>query len=176
MKFQSSFHFSFSVVPKNCLFGCTCYYSLVDKANIFNCSNANLTHLPERASDHTNWLIASRNNLKKVFEVKQYMKEIIHLDLRDSKVTEISNDVVDIVLQNVKYLNVANNSLRQLPRAVTKARNETYLRISNNPYECNCDMMWTRDWLLKAPNVMDKENAKCATGKMKGRSLSSPCV
>ena len=100
------------------------------------------------------------------------MSEIVHLDLSDSNVTEITPNVMASVLQNAKYLNVANNNLRQLPRAITKARNETKLRISGNHYDCNCDMMWMRNWLIKAPSVMDKEKTTCATGKLKGRSLS----
>ena len=55
-----------------------------------------------------------------------------------------------------------------LPRSITESNNDTKLRISNNSYECNCDMMWMRDWLVKATNILDREEVVCKKGKMIG--------
>ena len=103
-------------------------------------------------------------------EVKQYMNEIVHLDISNNVVNDIAGDVLENVLKNSNYLNIAKNSLKQLPKEIAKATNDTELWIGNNPYDCNCDMIWMRDWILGAPKVMDKENARCATGKMIGKS------
>ena len=159
------------VVPKECDFKCKCYYSPIDEANIFNCSNINLTHLPDTALNGTNWLIVSGNNLNQMIEVKKYMNEIVHLDVSNNDVTDISGDVLTNVLKKARYLNIAKNSLKQLPEEIAKATNDTELWIGNNPYDCNCGMMWMKDWLLGAPKVMDKKNVKCATGKMKGKNM-----
>ena len=44
----------------------------------------------------------------------------------------------------------------------------TNLWLSNNPYECNCDMLWMKDWLVDTGNVMDKENVTCSGNGIKG--------
>ena len=101
------------------------------------------------------------------------MHEISYLDMSTSNIRYINGDVISTIQENIKYLNIANNSMKYLPRAIAVSHNITELRISNNPYECNCDMMWMRDWLVQATNVKDKENATCSTGKMKGRTYST---
>ena len=74
------------------------------------------------------------------------------------------------MLNNVKKLYLSNNYLKSLPKSIMESNNDPKLWISNNSYHCNCDMMWMRDWLLKARNVMDKEQVKGnAKGKMIGK-------
>ena len=99
------------------------------------------------------------------------MAQIKFFDLQYSNITEISSKVVKSMLKSSKYLKISHNKIKFLPREITQAGNTTKIWISNNPYECNCDMMWMRDWLVQATNVMDKENVICATGKMKGTAL-----
>ena len=72
------------------------------------------------------------------------------------------------MLTKLKTLNLVNNNLEILPRSIMDANNDTRMWLSNNSYDCNCDMMWIRDWLVKATNVMDKEQIVCTKGKMIG--------
>ena len=95
------------------------------------------------------------------------MENITYLDLSNSKVSYITERAMTCMLRNMKALDLTKNMLEDLPRAITKSNN-TKLWISNNCYDCNCDMMWMRDWLVKATNVMDKEEVVCRKGKMIG--------
>ena len=95
------------------------------------------------------------------------MENITHLDLSTSRLSGITERVMRSMLKNTKTLNLTNNVLQVLPQAITKS-NKTKLWLSNNPYDCYCDMMWMRDWLVKATNVMDKDEIVCTKGKMIG--------
>ena len=100
------------------------------------------------------------------------MENITHLDLSNSNLISISNDVMESMVKNLKTLKLVNNNLEILPQSIMEANNETKLWLSNNSYECNCDMMWMRDWLVKATNIIDKEVIVCRKGKMIGKHLN----
>ena len=137
---------------------------------MFNCSNRNLTGLPQDILNDTHWLILTDNNLGELFEPKAYLKEVSHINISSSKITRVSTNITELMTEGKTYFNLRNNSLRNLPEVITNTRNTTELWIAENPYECNCDMIWMRDWLVQATNVMDKENAICASGDMIGKT------
>ena len=141
--------------------------------NIFNCTSRNLTSLPETIQDKTQWLITSHNQFGHIQDVVDYLREIVYIDMSSSSIEYISSDVMDALLENTLYLNISNNSLKVLPETITASANYTELWISGNPYDCSCDVMWMRDWLVEATHVMDKENVTCNTGAMKGEKQKS---
>ena len=146
---------------------CLCYYSIIRKANVTDCNYKNLTHLPKSLSNNTDWLEAIGNNFKDITTVESYFTELGVLNLSSSNITSIISDVMTSMLKNTKGLSLDNNNLKYLPKTITQAKNQTRLFISKNPYECNCDMLWMRDWLMGA-FVLDSRHVTCATGKMKG--------
>ena len=75
---------------------------------------------------------------------------------------------MEVIMQNVKSLDVRKNKLKILPKLITKVNKTNKLWISDNPYECNCDMLWMKDWLVGTGNGIDKENVTCSGGKVKG--------
>ena len=80
----------------------------------------------------------------------------------------IGDDVMVAIITNLKFLDVSNNNLTNLSPIIRQIGNDTELRLSNNPFECNCDMVWMKDWLIEAKNATDKENITCSNGKFKG--------
>ena len=131
-------------------------------------AHKNLTSLPKHVLQSTNWILASGNKLGNIDEVAKYMENITYLDLSNSQVSGIADDVMRSMLKNLETLKLANNAIEVLPPSIMEANNDAELWISNNSYDCNCDMMWMRDWLVKATNVMDKEQVLCRKGKMVG--------
>ena len=127
-----------------------------------------MTTLPKSVLLHTNWILASGNNLGNIDRVENYIENITHLDLRNSRLSGITDGAMRSMLKSMKTLNLTNNVMEILPRSITESNNDTKLRISNNSYDCNCDMMWMRDWLVKATNVFDREEVVCKKGKMIG--------
>ena len=150
------------------MYSCVCFYSHYDKANIFDCRNQNLTFLPKNVVKGTDWILASGNNFGSIERVENYIENITHLDLRKSRVLGITDGAMRSILMNLKTFNLSNNVLKCLPLSIRETDNNTKLWISNNSYDCNCDMMWMSDWLVKATNVIDKEKVVCASGKMIG--------
>ena len=136
---------------------------------MFDCTNKGLTRLPNEVQLGTDWVILTGNNLGQISMVT-WLSNVTHIDLSFSNVTAISNDVMSkLVKNNKKYLSIARNNLKYVPREIEGAGNGTELWIGGNPYECNCDMLWMRDWLVSTTAVRDRDDAVCNTGNMKGR-------
>ena len=124
----------------------------------------------------TDWLLLSGNNLGSLNKVPDYLKNITLLDLSSSYITEIDETLMKVIVRSVKHLDIRGNNLKEIPQTITKANNITKLWISNNPYECNCDMMWMKDWLIDAENVTDKKNVTCSSNKIKGKINYIVCI
>ena len=139
--------FLFLVFPHICLHNCICHRSPYDGANIFDCRNKGLTSLPETVLKYTDWLLLSGNNLGSLNKAPTYLKNITLLNLSLSNIVEIDKTVMEIIVQNIKHLDIRGNNLTEIPQMITKAKKTAQLWISNNPYECNCDMIWMRNWL-----------------------------
>ena len=75
--------------------------------------------------------------------------------------------VMEVLMHNVKSFDIRKNNLKMLPKSIMKA-NKPKLWISDNPYECGCNMLWMKNWLIDAGNVMDKKNVTCSGSQVKG--------
>ena len=117
----------------------------------------------------TDWLLLSGNNLGSLNKAPDYLRNITLLDLRSSHITQIDETVMEVIMHNVKNLDIRDNKFKALPKSIVKANKTTELLISENPYECNCDMLWMKDWLIDARNVVDKKNVTCSSNKIKGK-------
>ena len=116
----------------------------------------------------TDHLLLSGNNLRSLNKAGDYLKNITLLDLSSSNITHIDEKLIEIFIKSVKYLDIRGNNLKALPKTITKANNMTKLWLSSNPYECNCDMLWMKDWLTDTDIVLDKDNITCSGHQMKG--------
>ena len=108
----------------------------------------------------------SGNNIGSLNKAPAYLSSTTLLNISSSNIQEI--EVMKNIVQNVKSLDIRKNRLKTLPQIITKANRTSELWISNNPYECNCDMIWMKDWLMDSNNVQDKENVICYTDKLEG--------
>ena len=158
-----------TVFPQPCPHNCTCHRSPWEKVNIFDCHNKGLTRLPETVLEDTDWLLLSGNTLGSLNKAPDYLKNITLLDLSSNNITDIDETVMEIIMYNLKSLDIRKNKLRTLPKSIKKGEKTNELWISDNPYECDCDMIWIKDWLIDTTSVQDKENVTCSTSKMKGK-------
>ena len=125
--------------------------------------------LPETILHGTDWLLLSGNNLGSLRKAPQQLSNIKILNLSSSKIDEIDGTVMVVFVKNAKYLDIRGNNLKTIPETIKKAKNTTKLWISDNPYQCNCDMLWMKNWLLATENVVDKKNVICSGSKMKSK-------
>ena len=117
----------------------------------------------------TDWLLLSGNNLGSLNKAPNYLTNITVLNLSSSEISEIDETLMEIIIQNVKSLDIRGNNLKEIPETVAKSNKTNKLWISDNPYECNCDMLWMKDWLIDTENVVDKNDVKCFGSKGKGK-------
>ena len=160
--------FFFVVLPQPCIPNCTCHRSPYDGVNIFDCQSKGLTSLPETVLQDTDWILLSGNNLGSLNKAPDYLRDITLLNLSSSKIREIDEKVIKVIMKSVKYLDIRRNYLTEIPHIITKTNNISNMWISDNPYECSCDIIWMKDWLIGARNVEDKDNVTCLHNKVKG--------
>ena len=98
-----------------------------------------------------------------------YLRNITLLDLSSNNITQIDETVMKVIVEHVKSLDIRGNKMHTLPRTITNINGTSKLWISNDPYECNCEMLWMKDWLIDATNVMDKKNVTCSSNRINGK-------
>ncbi len=134
-----------------------------------NCSHNNMTQLPLKFLPDTEQLVMDGNNLDNLWKIRADFRDMKIIDLKQSNIHQISVEAFKVLCSKAKMLKLSGNNIKQLPSFLRTTNNETQLWLSNNPYECNCDMMWMSDWLQNATNVMDRDSITCGTGKWNGK-------
>ena len=164
------------VVCERCDHGCSCYYDSLRDMNIVNCSANNFKQLPPSVPNNTNWLDLSRNKLDNIEDIHllPYFRHIQHIDLSFNNITKFSDNLVTFLRHNssVLSLNLEGNKITELPQTVSQLNNRTKLRLGGNPYICNCDTLWMKEWLyklsLKGNAIPDFKNVTCGSGPQSG--------
>ncbi len=133
-----------------------------------NCTHNTMTQLPENILPRTEQLVMSDNNLGKLEQVDNQLIQVKTLIFQRSNISFLHEKALKRLLSHVDTLNLKSNKLTKLPQLLQMQTSRTKLWLGDNPYHCNCGMMWMRDWLQNATNVMDKENIVCGVGKWRG--------
>ncbi len=163
-----------AVSPLPCLDGCLCYYSVDDEANTVDCSFNNMTHLPDKVLQRTEQLNMSGNHLDKLEITFEKLLQVRRFDFQKNNIRYIDDNSLKNLPHWANTLDLRSNKLTRLSTLFQTQMLKTKLWLSNNPFDCNCDMVWMTDWLQNATNIMDKENITCGAGKWKGRKLFQP--
>ncbi len=133
-----------------------------------NCSFNNMTTLPDHILPRTEQLIMTGNNLENLDSVAENFPNVKKLDFNRSNIKTISGEAMKLFLLKSSMLYLSNNKLKIIPSLVQAKEYNTKVWLSENPFDCNCDMMWMRDWVQNTTNVMGKEDIVCASGKWEG--------
>ena len=88
--------------------------------------------------------------------------------MSSSHLDGIGDTVMKAIVTNTKFFDVSNNNLTNISSIIRDMGDDSEIRISNNPFERNCDMLWMKDWLIEAKHLTDKENIVCSNGEFKG--------
>ena len=64
----------------------------------------------------------------------------------------VISDIKDELLENlekgkIEVLDLRNNSLNRLPHRITNLSTLREIWFSNNPFICDCGMLWMKDWM-----------------------------
>lgn len=89
-----------------------------------------------------------------------------HVELRNNINLKNLRDDLFHYQGNLRYLDLANNSLRSIPRSLRNLNALLYLNLDDNPFECDCQMFWFANWLDKKPAKLNLTNGTvCANGQ-----------
>ena len=155
---------------------CYCYYSLVARANIYNCSSSQLKFIPSVAPNLTNWLILKNNNIASLNEFRNYFSGIQFLSLRGNAITSINNIFLSELKehQSITWINLAENQLKIISPQIQELTHLQNVWLGENPFHCDCSMTWMISWLnnFTTPSGEDigKDYQKiiCHSGQAKG--------
>ncbi len=132
-----------------------------------------MTLLPKQVLPQTQQLIMTGNYLGIIESITQELAGIKHWGLQENKIIYVEENALKILLLNANILILSKNKMNKISSLFQSQNTKTKLWLGHNPYDCNCDMMWMRDWLQNATNVMDKENITCTGGKWDGKVFSA---
>ena len=128
---------------------CECYYAQ-DEGNTFDCSSKHLKHLPH---DHTvpnitDYLDFSNNTIGHLCGRHTYLRRIFGLKVNNGKIYSICDDMLNILAKGkIQALDLSKNYLRRLPPRIQNLKNLTEIGLSGNPFVCDCNMLWMKDWI-----------------------------
>ena len=95
----------------------------------------------------TDHLVISGNNLGSLNKAPDYLENITLLNLSSSEIHYINEKVMEVIMNSPKHLDIRGNKLKSLPGTITNVNETSKLWISDNPYECNCYMIWMKVWV-----------------------------
>ena len=135
--------------PRTCGTRCQCYY-VQDVGNTLNCSSRNLTSLPSNTEvpNITDYLNLSKNNINVLDGNQNYTRTIFGIILSNNTISDIKDEFLEN-LENgkIEVLDLRNNSLKRLPHKITNLSTLREIWLSNNPFVCDCDMLWMKNWM-----------------------------
>ncbi len=139
--------FSFLVQPITLKNNCTTYY-IQDKAHLYNCtSNNTLATFPPSVPNHTDWQDLSNNKITKLCADESYIKGLSSLRIINNSVEEICDSTIEAMSTKLTWLRLDSNQLKTVPKIVKKLSSLVGIWLGNNPYVCECDMLWLNKWV-----------------------------
>ena len=112
--------FPFSASPLQCSSDCRCHYFFEEDANVFDCSQTNLTSLTQLPiPNETMWLVVKSSDIP-YLQWSKNLAAIQHFDLQDSGVFHVADDFFSKITATKKttFLNLANNYLKSFPKTL----------------------------------------------------------
>ena len=183
---------------------CYCHHSWnLGDAMVANCTPIDstiLTQLPSISHlNNVSNIILVGNKIKRLCDLNEVdanmsLERLKVLDLSWNNLIQICSDVFSHMV-NLEELNLANNSIKQLPMEIEHMKNLTTLYLGNNRVEelpktiqnlnhlkilditgnlfrCDCVTFWMTHWLLKLKTASTRSHGViCFSGYGKGKRL-----
>ena len=145
-----------------------------------NCTQQSLTHLPSELPSLPDRSFMYRlffdgNNIESIDD-HNYWGHVHTLSLYDNKVENVSVAGLN-ALVNLHVLDLRKNDLVRLPRNISMVNlsSEVTLRLSDNPWSCDCQILETKHWILEnLRSIQNESDFLCAQPvALKQRNLLS---
>ena len=123
-----------------------------------DCEHAGLTQIPKSLPINTDWLILSNNNISSVqTEDLKFFSILSRLDLEDNKIKYLPQEFGEYLSykSNMINLSILNNEKLKFE----SGKGLTQLSLSQNQFDCTCNNMWMRNWLMKNREMVQDYDA-----------------
>ncbi|XP_033750884.1 slit homolog 2 protein-like [Pecten maximus] len=144
--------------PENCL----CQKQPENQILIVDCNRRGLSSLPQvlpsLPPNYTYALDFSYNSIRSMTK-RPYLDTIQTLDMEGNGLQEIESTAISET-QNLKFIDLKNNKLKSIPNTMQKIVFEM-TDLSNNPFVCDCDMIWMAGWIERSPMLSPGRSMKC---------------
>ena len=104
-----------------------------------------------------------KTNLTNLCQVVSYISSVSYLDMRRNNISKICKSFAQSLGYNLLENKNRSSQVQQV-------------RLSENPYSCNCDMIWMikmlSNFTIQGRQVIaDYRNVRCSRGLMKGQEI-----
>ena len=167
-----------TVIHRPCHVNCTCFYLAKYRANVLLCSGRKLHHLPEQIPAGANWVFVENNLLQELCGKFPYSSNVTGINIGLNSIKQICPSFIQSIKSNrhLEEIILSSNQLSSVPQDLQQIK-YTKIWLSNNPFLCNCDMLWMISWLVNStlPSgehlVPDYKNVTCSNGIHKGTPI-----
>ncbi|KAK8778012.1 hypothetical protein V5799_020647 [Amblyomma americanum] len=149
---------------QDCQPGCQCDCvedGIGDRAIHVDCSSAALNRAPKVYPEGTTQLELRNNRLEELDDA--LVNGAPHLQILSLKNNLLSSLNATNVPEKLRSLDISENRLKRFPHALVSQRELRTLRLSGNPFTCECSDYPFRQWIEAHGNaVLDIEEVICA--------------
>ncbi|XP_060064121.1 protein slit-like [Ylistrum balloti] len=149
-------------VTMDCPEHCICQQQPENQILTVDCSGQGLKSMPQTLPPlPTNYTYVLNVSFNSITEVtwRKYTEKIQTLDLQGNGLQTIEPLAIRET-PNLKFMDLKNNNLKSLPNTMQKIVFEM-TNLSNNPFVCDCDMIWMGGWIKRSPVFTFGRDMKC---------------
>lgn len=158
---------------KSCPSKCSCDVRPDDKTLLVDCSNANLTEVPDLPNSILHQFLStelniSNNHIRDLPIISQKSYSNVKVILAQNN--NISKIGIENVPDNLTILDLSDNNLDEINLSVLEKFNKTRelhrLNLSGNPWKCDCENVDLFSYALANFKIIqDFNEVKCSNGK-----------
>ncbi len=136
---------------------------------MFDCQHQGLKEIPQNLENGTQSLLLNGNSITRICGDVRQLEMVSRIELQNNGIEEICEETMEQLVSTMDYIDISHNNMSYLPKAVQSTPNSTLVIVGNNPYICNCDMLWMVHWILDVDSTLkfisSDKDATCAYGK-----------
>jgi hypothetical protein len=168
------------VASPPCPEGCRCVKRPSDRTYTVTCKEVRglPSHLPDPASPppfKAKYVLMLSGSHVDTIDYRDYFNNTTSLDVSGSAVANVNDEAWRALVQ-ISDVDLSSNRLTTLS-TVLQSENLTFksLSLHNNPWRCECEDRWIRNWLLSLGNGLNHQDAiLCYSPEyLRGRSILS---
>lgn len=161
--YNYSFIFAYEIIKSDVCKICDCVLYRENVGFKINCSNRGLTELPIQLPNPTKIVDLKNNSIRSLSITSATWNTVVFLYLSNNTIESLDGLEGSNVLKNVRHLDLHSNRLSQVPAHVLKQLQMDEVRLSGNPWRCDCGTIPFQLWIQEQGNkILDLDKIKCS--------------